>query len=261
MILRSVRNEFLCIPQREHARLAAEVALGWRAPVCPDGVTWPDIVRAVYHHDDGWEDWDRDPQLDPATKELRSFTDMRLEDSTVLWRESVLACRDKPAYDGAPHHPAAPIWVARHFAHLVEQAARHHPENTGRQECSRLFLEFADEVETEILQQHGAAAGLSPEALEFGYHAVRWFDLVSLNLCLVTTSDDVTLESPGWGPMIYRFSNEQSTLRPWRLAQDSLSLRVPARRLTSRTFESPRAFDVAWLSAEAVDIEWRLARS
>lgn len=261
MILRSAGNDWLCIPQREHARLAADVALAWQAPSCPEGATWLDIVRAVYHHDDGWEDWDRDPQLDPATKQLRGFTDMRLEDSTILWRESVLACRDKPAYDGARHHPAAPIWVARHFAHLVGQAARHHPDSTERQECSRLFLEFADEVETEIFHQHGNEAGLTPEALEFGYHAIRWFDLVSLNLCLVTSSDDVPLESPGWEPMIFRFSAEQSTLRPWRLAQDTLSLRAPARRLSSRAFENPRAFDVAWLSAEAVAIEWRLAHS
>jgi len=261
MILRSIRNEWLCIGQREHARLAAEVALAWQAPSCPDGVAWLDIVRAVHHHDDGWEDWDRDPQLDPTTRELRGFTDMRLEDSTVLWRESVLACRDKPAYDGQAHHPAAPIWVARHFSHLVRQTARHHPDSTERQECSRLFVEFADEVETKIVQQHGTEAGLSPEALEFGYRAIRWFDLVSLNLCLVTSSDEERLESPGWGPIAYTFSSGQATLRPWPLSSSSLKLRTSARRLGMRTFESPRAFDVAWLSADEVDIDWRLACS
>jgi hypothetical protein len=261
MILRSIRNEWLCIAQREHARLAAEVALAWQAPSCPDGVAWLDIVRAVHHHDDGWEDWDRDPQLDPTTRELRGFTDMRLEDSTVLWRESVLACRDKPAYDGQTHHPAAPIWVARHFAHLARQTARHHPDSTERQECSRLFVEFADEVETEIVQQHGTEAGLSSEALEFGYRAIRWFDLVSLNLCLVTSSDEVPLESPGWGPIVYTFTAEEATLRPWPLSSSSLKLRTSARRLGARTFESPRAFDVVWLSAETIDIEWRLVPS
>ena len=259
MILRPEEEQWLCIPQREHARLAAEIAAVWKPPPCPPGIVWQDLVRAIRHHDDGWLDWDADPQLDPDTGELRSFTDMRMEDSTVLWRESLLACRDRPAFDGAPHHILATVWVGRHFTHLAQSAAERHPDDLTVTEPCRLFVEFAAEIEASIRQQLSLNPTDWERAAAFGGSTVRWFDLLSLTLCLTTPTRSVTVDLPNWPTVEMIFTPHGIGLDPWLLTTSTLTQQTPARKIPTRTFANHQAFDLAWLQAKRERLTWCLS--
>ena len=76
---------WLLVTQPEHARLAGELAEHWGAGTVAPLVSPAELLPAVYHHDDGWSDWEQHPTLDPEHGRPRSFTEMPLERSLEIW--------------------------------------------------------------------------------------------------------------------------------------------------------------------------------
>ncbi len=70
-------------------------------------------LAAVYHHDDGWADWDRQPSWDAQTIRPLSFTEMPTVMATDIWRRSI----DAASAIG----PLAEYAVTGHFAALLNR--------------------------------------------------------------------------------------------------------------------------------------------
>jgi Protein of unknown function (DUF3891) len=96
---------WLLIAQVEHAHLSGELVRHWRDTFSPD------VVEAIWHHDDGWAEWETSPKLNPQTGAPYSFLEMPITESLVIWDNSIAAARK--------FGPLAGWIVAGHFYNLL----------------------------------------------------------------------------------------------------------------------------------------------
>jgi len=116
-----VTASWLLISQVEHARVSGVLAQRWTAadlsPRTCDGepvtaTTVDEILAAVSHHDDGWIEWERAPQIDPTHGRPYSFmSEMPFGDALAIWDGSIAAARALG--------PLAGWMVASHFRELL----------------------------------------------------------------------------------------------------------------------------------------------
>src|SRR5437588_5307222 len=78
---------WLLVSQVEHAHVSGELMRHWR-----DELT-PDVVEAIWHHDDGWTAWEAKPKLNPAIGGPHSFLEMPLGESLLIWDHSIVEAR------------------------------------------------------------------------------------------------------------------------------------------------------------------------
>jgi hypothetical protein len=96
---------WLLVSQVEHAHVSGEVVRHWREEFSPD------VVEAIAHHDDGWALWEESPKLNPKFGGPYSFLEMPIEESLVIWDNSIGAARKIG--------PLAGWIVAGHFYNLL----------------------------------------------------------------------------------------------------------------------------------------------
>lgn len=90
MLVRDAGDDWLLITQRDHARLAADLAAAVaEPPTLPGDIVWDDVIDAILHHDDGWFERDARPIWDPDRKRVRNFDEYTLPEATAIWRDSV----------------------------------------------------------------------------------------------------------------------------------------------------------------------------
>src|SRR4051812_7169380 len=96
---------WLFISQVDHAHLSAELMRHWREKLSAE------IVEGIWHHDDGWADWELEPKLNPERGGRPSFLEMPVEDPLASWHGSIEAARKRG--------PRAGRILAGHFYNLL----------------------------------------------------------------------------------------------------------------------------------------------
>src|SRR4051812_29625336 len=155
---------WLFISQVDHAHLSAELMRHWREKLSAE------IVEGIWHHDDGWADWELEPKLKPELGAPYSFLEMPLEDSLSIWDRSIDAARKSG--------PLAGWIVAGHFYNLLADS-----ENAGEPRAVA-WLTSKRKVRTAWLDEWVRAE--KPASLEPAKHAQQMLllaDLFSLWLC------------------------------------------------------------------------------
>jgi hypothetical protein len=283
MIRRDDGGDWLIIEQIKHANLAAEIARVWGneqfEPLVLDRA-FPSaaIYHAVFHHDDGWSEWDLAPRLDPRSGKPRDFREMRMRDATAIWTKSISAA--------AKLFPLAGYAVSRHFCCLAEQVrrgGRHDPEDLA---AVTEFLERQTAVQARLEQKaelHGWGEDFRRHR-ELAYRTVQFFDRVSLWLCcaderepqeftspmgeVVTFSSGPTTPVTGASaPSVYRLQTSRPDYQEWSVAiepfplsDDAHEFRVDARRIPARGYADDTELQATWNDAPHVQLAWTLAR-
>jgi hypothetical protein len=187
MIRRDVRLAdgaagWMLISQIEHARISAELASkcmgrfgvsperGWSSST-PAAVR-DDVLAAILHHDDGWAEWERAPQLDRVTGRPLTFTELPPADALTIWSQSI----DAAAAIG----PLAAWMVAGHFLRLAV--------NSDTMQADGAFLEWRDAMASRRAAWLAAWRQDDPAARTpaLAEEALQWlwtFDEVSLWFC------------------------------------------------------------------------------
>jgi hypothetical protein len=123
MIRRDVRladgtGAWMLISQVEHARISAELAAHCTRIVDATDAASPEVrdeaLAAIWHHDDGWSQWEREPGLDPESGRPLAFTELALGEALPIWTRSI----DAAAAIG----PLAAWMVAGHFLRLAAKS-------------------------------------------------------------------------------------------------------------------------------------------
>ena len=240
MIRRSDHNHWLLIDQIEHARISAELATEWADP---DWISfhqqWP-IIEAIAHHDDGWKDWDSCPQIAPETGMPRDFTEMRLEDSTDIWRRSVEACLQ--------FSPLSGQWVSHHFCWLAEQALSNRTDEQDRA-AAHSFLE-----DQQLLIRNSLAES------RIGLRWLQTFDRLSLWLCCTPAAEPRTLGTSSGQSIHMSFADpEKPDLNPWPFRSDRVQVQTNCRRVRATHYRRGD-FQNALKSSDVTGIRWLLQR-
>jgi hypothetical protein len=256
MIRRDDHGDWLIIAQIEHARLAGELARVWGNDRVASLTATPALLRGVEHHDDGWQEWDDAPRLNPATGCPRSFMEMRMRDSTAIWTRSIVLC----AAD-----PLAGIAVSRHFCHLADQVQNSGRADADDRESIDRFLREQSTVQTNLAaaaHSSKSAAGTNGEienSFDLGFRTVRFFDLVSLWLCCAERHQPEQLIAPlGETVQLVPKNPVQIVIEPYPLCVDSLRLETPARRLAGRRYASDAELQAALRAAPIEVLGWTI---
>jgi hypothetical protein len=284
MIRRDDGGDWLIIEQIKHANLAAEIARAWGnerfepLTLSRGGLSGLAFYHGVSHHDDGWNEWDWAPRVDPRTGMPRDFREMRMHDATAIWTKSTSAA--------AKLFPLAGYAVSRHFCHLAElvrTGGRHDLEDLA---AVTEFLERQTAMRTK-LQEKAELHSLGEDFLrhrELAYRTVQFFDRVSLWLCCADEHEPqeftaplgevVTFSSrpstPITGPStfsVYRLQAERPDYRAWTVAiepyplsDDAHEFRVNARRIPARNYADDADLQATWNDAPHVELLWTLTR-
>lgn len=254
MIRREDGNDWLLIPQIEHAHLAADIAARWGNDQVPAFPHAEQLVSAVLHHDDGWREWDAAPHIDPANGIPRSFLEMRMRDATEIWTRSIAICGDIGPLNG--------IWVSKHFCWLAEQARESRSDEPDDLQAIEMFLDAQEQL------QHRWKATVVHESIDGGFHAVQFFDRLSLWLCCATRTEPLEIDCPGFGSIrLTPSTDNRIVIAPDPLSADGsrsekpLELSVTARRLPARRYNDDAELQAILQSAPSGRIAWMLSAS
>ena len=99
---------WLLISQVDHARISGELTRHGNEKFSRE------VIDAITHHDDGWAEWEAAPRLNPEIGGPYSFLEMPLEESLVIWDNSIAATRKIG--------PLAGFIVAGHFYNLLSES-------------------------------------------------------------------------------------------------------------------------------------------
>lgn len=212
MIVTETPTGWRCITQPDHARLSHDLLALWRNDALERHPRRDELLLAVREHDNGWQEADSAPQLDPASGGPYDFTAAPAASRLEVWRRGIARHRE--------HRPYVAALIAEH-ARYLHRAAEPEPGPW------RDFLAGLEAQRDEAL----AEAAYSVSALRQDYRWLHWADLVSLALCAAWQG---THER--WGLQV-RVTGETVHIEPFPLA-GSTAFSVPCRYLERGSYTS-----------------------
>ena len=156
----------LLITQPDHAILAAALMQHWQHGGLQESPRHHAIMLAIQAHDNGWQEVDAEPCLDPQTGDVLDFVHVPEEVRHGIWTRGVARLTNEP-----------------YAAALVAQHALHIYRRMRQQPVWRQF--FVDM--TAARDRHLAAAHETIDTLQREYAFLRLADLASLTFCGVDT--------------------------------------------------------------------------
>ncbi|HET6324726.1 MAG TPA: DUF3891 family protein [Planctomycetaceae bacterium] len=282
MIRRDDGDDWIIIEQIKHANLAAQIARAWGNEQFESLTAHPTgtpLHHAVSQYDDGWNEWDWAPRLDPRTGKPRDFREMRMSDATAIWSKSVRAAESP--------FPLAAYAVSRHFcylAELVRDGGRHDADDLA---AVTRFLTQQSREQTR-LEQKAETRGWEPafdRDRELAYRTVQFFDRVSLWLCCADEREPQPMTAP-LGEVVtfsarrappppaeststvYRLATSRPDFRRWHVSIEPYPLSqsspgdnthefsVDARRIPARPYVDDQDLAATWNDAPSVRLVW-----
>lgn len=248
MIRRNDGNDWLLISQIEHARLAAEIAEFWNGEAVTALPFRDELLPAIRHHDDGWEEWEQSPAIDPETGKPRDFMEMPTPVAVEIWTRSIERCQAMT--------PQAGLWVSGHFCYLAERALEHRVKESNTEESAVLqrFLDLQSELQSGCLLD--LAESMTAEQIESGFRHIQFFDRISLWICGAAREKRVQLTTP-FGESIELTPIDAKTIvvTPPALSAD-VELVVPVCRIPSRRYADDRDLQSTIADANTERLTW-----
>jgi len=231
------------IPQADHAHLASALATHWLYG--PRPVAQPALITATFHHDDGWSDWETEPDVDPDSGCPLDFTEMPTEASLAIWSRSIR--------QAAPRGQLVAWLVAQHFmALLAVSSAAGSPSGEAwlgehHAQCEQWLVSWIKQDE----RHH------TPEIARRTLGYLQMFDALSLWFCQSDTcvahraglrdGVPVVFEPPAGGRVV---------VRPWPFAGPHLEVEVRGRWVVADHYADRRSLVAA--PHQSQTLLWRL---
>ncbi len=256
MIRRTVRTaakpeQWILISQVEHARLAGKLAESWGRQGVAALEPRSELLNAIFHHDDGWADWERSPGLDSKTGRPLQFTEMPLVESLAIWEDSIIS---------ASHFgPLAGYVVSGHFCELLRRFSARWKGEEAMTAMAHDFLDSQRQQQTEWSAEWARqpAASEPDVTLANALQFLQLFDSLSLWLCCSETPEPEEFESPGGPKIAVRLAGPgQVAVDPWPFQPESLQLSAVGRSLPASRYDTPPALATA--PVQPVTLNWRL---
>ncbi|MEX2288183.1 MAG: DUF3891 family protein [Planctomycetaceae bacterium] len=248
MIRRDDGNDWLLIPQIEHAHLAADIAARWGNDQVRPFPGSDELVEAIRHHDDGWAEWDAAPRINRANGIPRSFTEMPMCAATEIWTRSIAVCGDISPLNGT--------WVSKHFCWLAEQARESRIDKPDDLRAIEAFLDAQEQLH----QRWKFASG--DQLIDSGFHGVQFFDRLSLWLCCAPRTEPLDIDCPNFGRIRFTPLTDHRIVvapDPFSARGQALELTVAAKQISARRYADDADLQSALHAAEIRRLTWTLS--
>lgn len=262
MIVREMADgHLLCIHQTSHALMAEGFCRYWGnsdfARPRPHAAT----LLAIAQHDNGWYEWECDPQLraDGYPMDFIHFSDQ--VQKTELWRRGIERTWAQ--------HPYAGLLVGNHAA-LLYRASLADGVYSG--EAAAAVEAFLAEQEARRAQAHRLlgqdslyAAALRPEAVDSNTRLLQFGDRASLQISVPWAADARLSNCPVNGvgqftALHMRYDEPHITFDPWPYHVDEFEVHMEGYLLAQNRFERTADYQQALAEAPFYRQTWRVQR-
>lgn len=209
MIVVEDGSSLLFVTQPDHARFAAELLALWRTDGLPGHPRRQRLLTAVREHDNGWQEADAAPRVDPTSGRPYDFLSLPLAPRLEVWER------------GTERFLADEPYVALLTAHHALSLHRHERREPG-------WMELLDRLE-ESREELEERAAVTSDQVARDYRFLELADALSLTVCN-RWSDPV--ERPGTRGV---FRDGHLRLDPFPLAGVT-SFEIPVRSVPNRSF-------------------------
>lgn len=278
MIRREWNGQLLLITQTAHAQLAGKLAGQWGNDEFLSPEPRLEVILATSQHDNGWEEWERAPQLNPQKGLPYHFTEMPIPEHLRIWRDSVERMRKQNAYaallvslhgaalyahdlDPSRDSPDAREQVREFLSEQlkVQQELRWELEQAYPPPPPRIVVEDDDdEDEPSPSREELYHQWISEPHVNLNFRLLQVWDWLSLVLCCFPLTERVIPQVPrnddpaSWVEMKLIPRGENAfTLDPYPFRAAQFRLTVSGRLLPSETFETQEKFLSAYRAAPA----------
>jgi uncharacterized protein DUF3891 len=267
MILYEQDNEVVIIRQTDHALLSGFFAREWGNELFSQPRPFESFRLAAAEHDNGWQEWELLPKVDPATFLPYSFMSIPTEAHIALYQNGLERILKVDHY--------AALLVSMHCALLYDRARATMPGYSAKYVRSSEAHQVTDFVQRLRLQQlrlkvdlrtNPATSAFTEEKfLQANLQRLEALDRLSLYFCLPTLGDStiegVPVDDQGseadWE---LRREGETITLSPYPFRREPLSVSILARRVPKRRYADDREFRNTLARAPYSPVKFTLRR-
>jgi Protein of unknown function (DUF3891) len=215
-------GSYLAIGQASHAWVSGQLARAWGNDEFGGVEPWEEVCLGAEQHDIGWAEWDLDPKIDPDTGRPHTFISLPLPEKLELWSRAARKMISQSRY--------AALLVSMHGTALYEAFPPAEPDEQA------LVQRFLDEQRA--LQQQ-LSGGLDPAEVRRNQKLIFAWDYISLALCLDWAPANVKDVPAADDAPVTLALTETGELDPWPFRDDSIHLKLDARRWQGSFEDSP----------------------
>ncbi len=169
MIIRDSERGLTLIRQTEHARLCGVMAHAWGNDRFQPPEPRIPVIEAAAEHDNGWQEWEDAPRLNPESRQPYSYLDIPVDQHLEIYRRGIARAVSRDPYVG--------LIVSLHGSRLY---ARFRAGQPGATE----FLSQQESLRDRLIQGLASDPGLEPytrpDVLEVNRDLLFGWDVLSL---------------------------------------------------------------------------------
>jgi hypothetical protein len=229
MIVVEDGSSLLLVTQPDHARFAAELLSLWRTDGLPEHPRRERLLKAIREHDNGWQEADSAPRVDPASGRPHDFLSFPLAPRLEVW--------DRGTERYVTEQPYVALLITQHALALHQ----HERQEPG-------WVELLDRLE-ESREDLEERAAVTADEVARDYRLLELVDALSLTVCNRWSQP---VERPGIRG-VFRAGNLH--LDPFPFA-GATSFEIPVRHIPDR----PYAGD-ADLGGELAAAHWKYLKT
>jgi hypothetical protein len=196
MIVQEQGDELVLIRQTDHAVLSGFLAREWGNDLFQRPEPFESLQLAATEHDNGWREWELQPQIDPKTRLPYSFMSLPTDAHMELYQRGIERVVKSDRYAG--------LLVSMHASGLYDRARATIPGFSAKYVKSAETDLVSSFLQGLKLQQLRLKVDLRADAavkelvqdklLEANSRRLEALDRLSLYFCMSSTPQDATIE-------------------------------------------------------------------
>lgn len=229
MILQRTPEGVIAIKQEDHAALAGFLMQHWSDHNFAHDLERKEILLATREHDNGWKEFDEQPELDERTGLPVEFTAIGTDRAFDIWRRGSRKYIDDD--------PFVALLITHHAYSIHEQSHKRNPE------WKAFFTEFAQQrAELRIRLDLG-----QPE-VERAYSYLRMMDWFALAYCM---HYDLGAEKPEqYAGYHFKRDGNEFLIRPYPFDAKDLRFELPVYPMKDGGYEDVESLRAAFTKPE-----------
>ena len=250
MIVQEQGDQLVLIRQTDHATLSGFFAREWGNELFKRVEPYESLRLAASEHDNGWREWELQPELDPRTRLPYSFMSLPTETHTALYQRGIERVVKTDRYAG--------MIVSMHAAGLYDRARATIPGYSAKYVKANEAEQVSQFLQTIKLQQLRLKVDLRADAKTKPYaeekflnaHArlLEAFDRLSLYFCMGgahdATIDGVPLDDAGTEVDLELRPMGLNTISvgPYPFRKEPMQISILTRRIPKRMYANSEEF-------------------
>lgn len=197
MIVQEQGDQLILIRQTDHAVLSGFFAREWGNDLFQRPEPFESLLLAASEHDNGWRDWELQPQIDPKTRLPYSFMSIPTDAHIELYRRGIERVVKSDRYAG--------LLVSLHASGLYDRARATIPGFSAKyiksteSELVNGFLQGLKLQQLRLKVDLRADAGkkefVQDKLLEANSKRLEALDRLSLYFCMSSLAHDATIDA------------------------------------------------------------------